>query len=426
VNSRIRPRLAGEVAVRRLGDARGVIVNGPRQAGKTELLRLIHRQLGGTLLTLDQPQLLRAARTDPTGFVEDRPTPLMIDEVQRGGNPLILAIKVLLDSASDRGQIVLAGSTRFLTEPRLSESLAGRVRFVDLWPFSQGEVDELGPAGDRLLDRVVTSSDALLAWAGGTAPITRREVFHRVCTGGFPEAVLANSDRARAEFFADYVRTISQRDITELGRISDRVELPLVLRLLAERTAGLLNANTLAQAVGTSADSMRRYLPLVETIFLTYRLPAFASTSAARTRRRPKLHLTDSGLAAWLLGVTADRLLDPAATVAGPLLETFVLMELVKQQTWSDQQVRISHYRDAAGREVDIVVETPDGRVAGIEVKAAIDVDERDVRSLTYLRDRLGDRFVVGVVLHCGRGPARWGDRLVSIPVGALWSGDPS
>ena len=418
----ILPRLATAVASRRLRDARAIVVNGPRQCGKTELLRLLQDSVGGTLLTLDQPQHLRLARTDPTGFVSDRNPPLMIDEVQRGGDPLVLAIKLMLDSSPNRGQAVLAGSTRFLTEPRLSESLAGRVRFVDLWPFSQGEIDRLGPDGDGLLDRLVGPTDELLDSATPAPGLSRREVYNRLCRGGFPEAVLAGNELARSEFFADYVRTISQRDISELGRITDRVDQPTVLRLLAERTASVLNSNTLAQAAGTSADSMRRYLPLVETIFLSYRLPAFAASTAARTRRRPKVHLTDSGLAAWLLGVTPDRLLHPETSVVGQLLETFVAMELVRQQTWSGEQTRLSHFRDAEGREVDVIVETPDGRLAGVEVKAAIDVDERDFRHLTYLRERLGERLANGVVLHCGQRAARWGDRLTSLPVSALWA----
>jgi uncharacterized protein len=396
------------------------VVNGPRQSGKSELLRMLQRRLGGTLLTLDEPQHLRLALTDPTGFVQDRTRPLMIDEVQRAGDPLVLAIKVILDSSQERGQVVLAGSTRFLTEPRLSESLAGRVRFVDLWPFSQGEIEQLGASGDRLLDRLLRPTQDLYQSSKSAPGLARRKLYQRLCTGGFPEAVVT-SHRDRADFFADYVRAISQRDITELSRMAERIELRAVLRLVAERTASPLNAAKLAEA-GTSQDSMRRYLPLVETIFLSYQLPAFASGSAVRTRRRPKLHMTDTGLAAALLGVTPDRLLDPASTIVGQLLETFVLMELVKQTTWAEEQVRLSHYRDLDNREVDIIIETPDGRIAGVEVKAAIDGDPRDFRHLAYLRDKLGTRFTNGIVLHCGREAAQWEDRLLSLPLAALWA----
>ncbi len=418
----IHPRQATEIALRRLDAARGVIVNGPRQSGKSELLRILHDRCGGTLMTLDQPAHLRLARTDPSGFLQDRDTPIMIDEVQRGGEPLVLAIKQLLDNSQDKGQTVLAGSTRFLTEPRLSESLAGRVRFVDLWPFTQGEIEGLTGTGDRVIDKLLGPTDVLAAKTPSSSVLSRRDIFRRVCIGGFPEAVAATSQRDRTEFLADYVRTVSQRDIVEMGRLAERVGLETVLRLLAERTASLLNAASLSKAAGMSDDSMRRYLPLVETIFLAYRLPPFAGSTAARARRHPKMHLTDTGLAAFLLGLNADRLMDPDAIASGALLESFVLMELVKQTTWSEALVRLSHYRDDKDREVDIIVEAQGGRVAGIEVKAAIDVDERDFRHLAYLRDKLGDRFANGVVFHCGTEPVRWGDRLVSLPISALWS----
>ncbi len=398
-----------------------MVVNGPRQAGKSELLRMIHASHGGSLTTLDQPQALRQARMDPTGFMADRDRPLLIDEIQRGGDPLLLALKILLDESQDRGQLMLTGSTRFLLEPRLSESLAGRIRFVDLWPLAQGEAHRLGPTSDRLADRLLCDAVELRHSVRSLVGMRRREVYERMTVGGYPEAILATDRRAVLEFFNDYVRTISQRDITELGRITQRIDLPSVLRLLAERTATTINRSKLAGAVGVTEDSMRRYLPLVETIFLTHELPAFAATTAARTRRGSKIHLTDSGLAASLLGLSVDRLLMPTTTIVGQLFETFVAMELTKQTTWADEIITMSHYRDAEDREVDIILATADGRVCGVEVKAAIDVDGSDFRHLAYLRDRLGDRFVNGVVIHCGTQSASWGDRLTSLPANALW-----
>lgn len=415
------PRHALSVASRRLSEARGIVVNGPRQAGKSELLGMLQAISGGTLLTLDEPQLLRSARTDPSGFLEDKPRPVYIDEVQRGGDPLVLAIKVALDRNRERGQFVLAGSTRFLTEPRLSESLAGRIRFVDLWTLSQGEIDRGGPASDCFVDRAFLATEEFREAFGRHVGLPRREVFERVCIGGFPEAVTAGSERSRKEFFDSYVRTVSQRDITELGALAQRMDLPKTLRLIAERTSGILNQKSLSDALAVSVDSFSRYLPLIETVFLAFELPAFAASTAARTSRRPKLHLTDSGLGAALLGVNSSRLLDPRTSLAGPLLESFVVMEILKQLTWSDESASPSHYRDEKNREIDVVLESPDGRVVAVEVKAAIDVDERDFRHMKYLRDRLGDRFVNGAILHCGPNITRWGDRMTSLPVSALW-----
>jgi uncharacterized protein len=413
------PRRALPIALDLLGYGRGLVVNGPRQSGKSELLRMLHDRLGGTLSSLDDSAQLRAARTDPTGFVSDRPRPLFVDEVQRGGEPLVLALKVVLDGSQQPGQVVLAGSTRFLTEPRLSESLAGRVRFLDLWPLAQAEIE--GSSATNLVDALLSPTSELRAALGELQGLRRPEIYERVCRGGFPEAVRAPTQRARAGFFRDYVRTVSQRDITELGRLAQRVELPGFLRVLASRTANELNRATLADEVGLTPESLRRYLPLVETVFLVLLLPAWSHNSAARVRRRPKLHLSDPGLAAALTGMTPERMLDPTTTYTGQLLETFVVTELVKLATWCEEPVELSHYRDKDGREADVIVESPDGRVAAIEVKAAIDVDERDLRHLTYLRDRLGDSFANGVIIHCGKQVLPMGDRITAVPVNALW-----
>jgi predicted AAA+ superfamily ATPase len=134
-------RRALAVVLRRLDAARAVVVNGPRQSGKTALLGMVHERRGGESVGLDSSAALASARADPTGFVTGFGEPLLIDEVQRGGDPLVTAIKLAVDKTPRRGRFLLAGSSRFLTEPRLSESLAGRVRIVDLWPLSQGEID---------------------------------------------------------------------------------------------------------------------------------------------------------------------------------------------------------------------------------------------------------------------------------------------
>lgn len=330
----------------------------------------------------------------------------------------MLAIKATVDADRARGQFLLAGSTRFLAEPRLSESLAGRARFVDLWPLAQGEIDEVD-GGDRLVDRLFSGPDAVL----GSDPSgeSRLATMTRLVRGGFPEAVLATSDRARRAFFTDYVRTISQRDISELSRLAQRVDFATVLRLLAARTSGELNASTLANDAGIGAETMRRYLPLLEAVFMVWRLPAWSTNLTSKVTQRPKIHLVDYGLAASLIGASAEALATVGSPLAGPLLETMVACEVAKQATWAETDCRLFHWRNRDGREIDLLLERSDGRVVAVEVKAAADVGDHDLRHLAWLRDRLGQRFVAGAVLHLGDRARRWGDRLVSLPVNALW-----
>jgi uncharacterized protein len=411
------PRRALAIAERKLRGARVLVVNGARQSGKTALLGLLQGRLGGTYVTLDRAADLRSARTDPGGFVTGFDEPLFIDEVQRGGDPLVLAVKYEADRTNQRGRFVLAGSTRFLTEPRLSESLAGRVRFVDMWPCSQGEIDG---TGDSFVDAVFTEPGNV---GKLHAPeMARREVFERVCRGGFPEAVLAESMPVRRDFFADYARTITAKDVRDLADLEHTASLRSILRLLAALTATELNVTELARRLQLPPETMRRYLPLFETIYVHHVVPAWSRNHAAKVVRRPKIHMLDSGLAAHLVGADPTGLARPTSTQSGPLFESFVAGELARQLSWSDTEAALFHYRDRRGVEVDLVLEAADGRVVGVEVKAAVDVHESDFRGLRTLRDRVGEEFVAGVVVHCGDRPRPFGDRLWSLPISALWS----
>jgi uncharacterized protein len=396
-----------------------LIVNGPRQSGKTSLLRLLHDDLGGSFSSLDEAAVLRVTRTDPGGFVREAARPTFVDEVQRGGDPLVLAIKAAVDRNDDRGQFVLAGSTRFLFEPRLSESLAGRALFVDLWPFSQGEIE-----GHRE-DAVATLFAGPDAIASSTcAGESRLDTFRRVCRGGMPEVVLADEDDRR-ELLGAYIRTLVSRDAPEVARVPGSVDLRSVVGAVAARTAQELNVTSLAQSIGVSGDVMARLLRMLETVYLIHRVPAWSRNLTAKSVRRPKVHVVDSGVAAVLCGVDAERLRRPEATISGALLETFVVGEIARQLTWSSVEAQLFHFRDRDGAEVDLVLERPSGEIVGIEVKAAHDVNAADLRGLRVLRDRTGDRFAAGVVLHCGE-QIRWlEDRLLAVPVSFLWAASP-
>ncbi len=410
-------RRAVGLAERRLKAARVLVINGPRQVGKTSVLGVLHRTLGGTYVSLDRTADLRSARTDPTGFVTGFDEPLFIDEVQRGGDPLVLAVKAEVDRQPTRGRFVLAGSTRFLTEPRLSESLAGRVRFVDMWPLSQGEIDA---SPDRFIDVLLQDAGQLRLVAH--PPLSRREIFERVCRGGFPEAVLADTLTDRREFLADYVRTVTMKDVRELADLQHKQSLRSIVGLIAARTARELNAADIGREIGIPAATLRRYLPLLETIYLHHLVPAWSRNLTSKVVHRPKVHIVDSGLAAYLLGTDADGLARPTAVHSGQLLESFVAGELARQLTWSDQEAALFHWRDRSGVEVDLLLETPDGRVAGVEVKAAIDVREEDFAGLRSLQRHLGKSFVAGVVLHCGDRPRSFGPNLMSLPMSSLWT----
>lgn len=401
-------------------DFRVTMVNGARQAGKTTLLNQVREQLGGGLVTFDDSAELAAARSDPHGYVEAAPRPFLIDEVQRAGEPLILAIKAAVDRDPRPGSFVLSGSTRFLTIPKFSESLAGRAALVELWPFSVAERAGVVP---DLVQQLFANPDALLT--GNASELTRHQYMQLVCVGGFPEVTARKSPRSRAMWFSSYLTTVTQREVRELAQIRHLDTLPRLLRLLAAVTAQELNPTEIARGLGLSPDTVRNYLPLLETVYLVRQLPAWSRSLTAKVKRRPKLHLTDSGLAASLMNQSPDALARPGNSAAGALLETFVVNELTKLAGSCDEQVELYHYRDRDGQEVDCVLETPAGQVVGIEVKASASVEAPDFRHLAMVRDKIRDQFTAGVVFYTGSRSLKFGDRLLALPVSALWNSRP-
>lgn len=400
-----------------LDSFRVVIINGPRQSGKSTLLRRLHAELGGSMRDLDGEELLQAALTDPVAFVSGSDRWLFVDEVQRAGDALVRSIKQRVDDPSNTTTFVLAGSSNFLTVPVLAESLAGRAVISEVWPFSQGE-----RAGrtDRFLDRLVSAPGRL---ADLDCPrLSRSEYLSRIVAGGFPEPLRLPPGRLRAAWFRSYVQTITQRDIREFSRARQIDELPRLLRYLAGSTATELVKARLADATGMDRNTLRGYLPLLDTVYLTRELAAWSRNPLGKVTRHPKIFVSDTGLAASMHGVTAEALEQPVAPLRGQLVETFVHNELVKQRTWAEAEVNLYHWRDRGGAEVDIVVESLDGGVSGIECKSALTVRSDDFRWLRALQAKLGDQFQHGVVFYLGQTPLSFGPGMTALPLSALWA----
>ena len=405
----IEERYRGTVAARRV-----TIVTGPRQAGKTTLVRG-QLSAAATMLSLDEQGVLDAALNDPAGFAALGGRPLVIDEVQRGGEPLVRAIKAQVDRDSSPGQFVLTGSSNFLTIPTISESLAGRAGFVEVWPFTQGE---LVGVTDRFVDVVFTGVAGLAEYR--PSGIARSELLERVCAGGYPE-VHELPVGQRPGWFRDYVRTTIERDVVEMSGIRKVAEMGQLLRLLAARSSCELVMTSLIDDSALERQAVYDHRGWLETIHLVTTLPAWSRNLTRRVKRRPKIFLTDPGLAAWLMGKTPAALESPTDPATGALVETFVFAELRRQLTWSETEAALFHWQDRAGAEIDFVLESADGRVVALEVKAGQTPKREWFRWLERMRDTLGDSFIAGVVLYGGQHVLPFGDRLMAVPISALW-----
>ncbi|OLC31938.1 MAG: ATPase [Armatimonadetes bacterium 13_1_40CM_64_14] len=389
-----------------------VVLHGPRQAGKSWLAQEVASgPHPAEYLTLDDPAVLTATATDPAGFIQALRGNTVIDEVQRAPQ-LFVAIKASVDRNRHPGRFLLTGSANIWLIPHLSESLAGRMDILTLWPLSQGELER---TREHFIDMAFSDDPLPLK----RIPVDRADVVKRLFAGGYPEAHSLPPAR-RARWFASYVTAILQRDVRELAqRIEGLTDLPRLLTALAGRTATLLNAAELSRASGIPERSVLRYLTLLEATFLISRVPAWTGNVRKRLLKTPKVVMVDTGLAAYLQNVDERRLRAEPALI-GPLLETLVITELRKEQTWSAIQPEIAHFRTAHGEEVDAVLDAR-GRLVGIEVKAAASVSPEDFRGLRAMAVATGRRFHRGVLFYLGETAVAVSPQFYALPLPALW-----
>lgn len=410
-SSALYPRFIEARLVEALADSPVVLIHGPRQCGKTTLARMVGEPRGYSYLSFDDEVTRAAAEADPLGFVSELPGRVILDEVQRVPR-LFLPLKTAVDRDRVPGRFMLTGSSNLLLLPQLADSLAGRLDLLRLHPLSQSEVNRHKSG----------FLNALLSGQFPTAPATRlsRELSHRILAGGYPAAIARPSGTRRAAWYRDYLEAMVQKDVRDLARISSLDVLPRLLSLCASQTSRLFNVSELSSPFRLSRPTVGDYLTLLERTFLIELLSPWRTNRLSRLIKTPKLHVTDTGIACALLRVDASAM-EADRALFGQLVETFVVQELRRQASWSEDPVAFYHMRDRDGVEVDLVLEGSGGRVVGVEVKAGATVVGRDFAGLRKLQGALGDRFTCGVLLYDGEASAPFGDRLFAVPIRALW-----
>lgn len=406
------PRLAQARVRKALADTPVVVVQGPRQCGKTTLVR----EFGGPFVTLDDSLALDAAVRNPDGFVAQFPDRVVIDEVQRAPG-LFRAIKKAVDADRRPGRFLVTGSSNVLLLPRLSESLAGRMEVVPLWPLTQAEIE-----GTEGLDvpKLFADGPHPPPLESGTNIQIRGEgaFWERVCRGGFPEPFARASQERASAWFDSYVTTVTERDVRDLSDIEGLTAMPRLLRVLARHCGESLNVSRISRETGIAHTTLTRYLSLLESVFLLR--PLHAITAGAKTAKAEKLMFADTGLLAFLLGLDANTLQQDEVN-ARRLLECFVAMELVRLCDAKYPRYKVMHFRSLRTWSVPIVIAAPDGRIVGIDVCMSQHPSPQDFRALAFLQDVAGDAFVRGILLLSSSSEEKsYNDRLSAAPVTSL------
>ena len=407
------PRPLVRILRRALTDTPVVCLTGPRQSGKTTLVRTMMPER--PFFSLDHAPYLSAAKADPAGFVAALPREVTIDEIQRAPE-LLPAIKLSVDLDRRPGRFVLTGSANLLLVPTVTESLAGRMEIARLMPLSESE-KERRPG--RFL------SDLL---AGAVTPVLRpgehmvdpAGLGRRLVSGGYPEPLARSKARAR-QWHRQYLQSIVDRDVLDVGRVRDANGVARLLQLLAVRNGELLNTSGLSRELGLDRTTVREYIAVLERLFLVRRLLPWHRNVGKRLVRTPKMHVVDSGLAATLAGLAPGDWIAKRDRM-GHLLESFVAHQLVALAGWTDSDIRFWHFRDKDGQEVDLVM-TLGNRTWGMEVKATSTPGRSAGRGMARLAALCGNDFEGGILFYNGRDilPLAGQDAL-AVPVSELWT----
>jgi uncharacterized protein len=353
-----------------------VLVTGARQVGKTTFLKYLS-QSDRSYVSLDDPLILNLAKSDPALFMQRFPPPVLIDEIQYAAE-LLLYIKMAADQAHQPGLFWLTGSQQFHLMRGVSESLAGRVAVIHLLGLSRREL--LGH-GQQAQPFVPTPAELQHRTNTGNK-LTLQELYRLIWRGAFP-AIALNEAVDRNLFYSSYVQTYLQRDVRDLARVGDEMAFLRFLRATAARTAQLLNLADLARDADIAPNTAKSWLSILQAADIVYLLEPYHTNLSKRLVKAPKLYFLDTGLAAYLTEWASPETL-AAGAMSGPILESWIIGELLKGYWHNGRQAPFYYYRDKDQKEIDLLI-VQDGLIYPLEIKKSASPSKDDVRHFSVL-----------------------------------------
>lgn len=393
--------------------APGILVTGPRAAGKTTTVA----RRASSVVSLETPEVAAAFKADPDAALASQEAPVLIDEWQAVPE-VIGAVRRAIDRDPAPGRFLLTGSARSELDSDLWPA-TGRLVRLPMYPMTVRE--KQGAAGRRtLLDRL--ANEGLPTFTGSTTDLTG--YVELALEGGFPLPALQMEGRVRDDWFETYVEQLLTHDIGQIGgdrRARNPERMRRYLEAYALNSAGLADHRTLYEAAGISRDTAVGYEALLTALTIAIQVPAWRSNRLKRVALSAKRYLVDPSLIGAVLKLDLRSVMTDG-DLLGRVLDTFVAAQLRAEAAVAENRPRLFHLRTRGGRhEVDLLAELRGGGVIGIEVKAGGVVSERDVRHLIWQRDELGDRYLAGLLLHTGQHTYELSDRIVAAPISVLW-----
>lgn len=371
---------------------KAVLITGARQVGKTTILKHLAEGQKRTYVSMDNTMARTLAKSDPVLFFQTYKPPIIIDEIQKAPE-LFEQIKIMCDESEERGLFWLTGSQQYNMMKNVRETLAGRIGILELYSLSKNEVD-----GIRFPNEMDFSLACLQQRQACTGKNDVVDVFDHIWRGGMPDAIYADAEQ-RQEYYNSYIETYLMRDVSEEGGITDSVRFRKFLNACAALVAEQVNYKTLAEAAEISQPTAKEWLRLLQGLGIIYLLQPFANNELKRLSKTPKLYFCDTGLCAYLsMWLTRDTLMNGAAS--GHYFENYVIIELVKNFSYSSVKVNLTYYRDSNAKEIDVMVEE-NGLIHPLEIKKSANPDRREIKKYEIIDKTNLERGSGGIICMC-------------------------
>ncbi|MDD4556441.1 MAG: ATP-binding protein [Alphaproteobacteria bacterium] len=393
-----------------------VYLNGPRQVGKSTLTHNIKTKKEINYITFDSPLILASVKSDPVSFMKSLPQDKLniIDEVQMAPE-IFPYLKMSIDEKRLEGKssclYLLTGSANLLALPKLSDALVGRMSVLTLLPFSTAEQSSEN----------VNFIEKLFNEELGYRKYKEKDIIELIKNSTYPE-IAVNKSINRNQWFDDYLTTILQRDVQTVADIRNPEKIVMMLSVLSQRAAGLINNTEVSNEIGLDNKTYDKYKASAINTFLIFEIKPWAKPNKINKRftKSPKLFFTDTNMLTYIMKRDIEEIYVKDKSVFGHLFENFIATEIMKN-TSALSDVEVSHFRTSDNKEVDFVLEKHNGDIVGIEVKLSGTVNTNDIKGLNVLKEVVGERFKKGIVIYTGNEIVPLGEDIWAVPIQYLY-----
>ncbi|MEA3352907.1 MAG: ATP-binding protein [Campylobacterota bacterium] len=383
-----------------------LLISGARQVGKSTLA--LHLDINN-YITLDDINMYEMAKNDPKGFIENLDKPVIIDEVQRLPS-LMITIKEFIDKDRINGQFILTGSASLQGFKDISDSLAGRIAIVELYPLS---LKEKKSKTDNIID--ILSGDLN---SHVLKKYDNSSIVENIIDGGYPEILKIDNTKAKYLWFSSYIRTYIESDAKELANIRNIDKFITMYRLVMLRSGNLFNKSNLQNECGLDNRTFDIYFNVLEHTYQIQKLKPFFKNELKRVIKTPKIYATDTGVLSYLLQITSKEEFE-SSHYKGDILETFVYDELIKAKTYATKNAEIFYYRTSDKKEIDFILEFS-SKIVAVEIKSSKSVSKDDFKHIYHLQSQIPKEFDKGIVLYNGEQVLKVDENMYAVPLGFL------